>query len=144
MTHTGSRVTAAPPGDPPAARVTGMRCSIPVVTVAFAALALAGCATSSGTASSAASSAPLKSAADAQVCKRLEAYPKISTAAGTKKYVTWLSRQAALPGVSQVLSEDLQASAADLTSYLKGTGTQQQVGADANKLQALCGAYGVG
>ena len=121
-----------------------MRCSIPVVTVAFAALALTGCATSSGTPSSAASSAPLKSAADAQVCKLLEAYPKISTAAGTKKYVSWLSRQAALPGVSQVLSEDLRANAADLTSYLKRISTQQQVGADASKLQALCGAYGVG
>jgi hypothetical protein len=121
-----------------------MRRSIPVVTAAFAALALTGCATSSGTPSSAASSAPLKSAADAQVCKRMEAYPKISTAAGTRKYVSWLSRQAALTGVSQVLSEDLRASAADLTSYLKGTGSQPQVGADANKLQALCRAYGAG
>jgi hypothetical protein len=121
-----------------------MRCSIPVVTVAFAAAALTGCAASAGTPSSPASSAPLKSAADTQVCKRLESYPKISTAAGTKKYASWQSRQAALPGVSQVLSEDLQASAADLTSYLKGTRSQQQVGADANKLQALCGAYGVG
>jgi hypothetical protein len=121
-----------------------MRCSIPVVTVAFAALALTGCTSSAGTPSSAASSAPLKSAADTQVCKRLDAYPKISTAAGTKKYASWLTRQAALAGVSQVLAEDLQASAADLTSYLKGAGTQQQVGADANKLQALCGAYGVG
>jgi hypothetical protein len=121
-----------------------MRCSVPVVTVALAALALTGCATASGAPSSAASSAPLKSAADTQVCKRLEAYPKISTASGTKKYVSWLGRQAALPGVSQVLSEDLQANAADLTSYLKGNGTQEQVGADANKLQALCAAYGVG
>jgi hypothetical protein len=121
-----------------------MRCSVPVLTVTVAALALTGCATASGASSSAASSPPLKSAADTQVCKRLEAYPKISTAGGTKKYVSWLGRQAALPGVGQVLSQDLRANGADLTSYLKGTGTQQQVGADANKLQALCAAYGVG
>ena len=121
-----------------------MRCSIPVVTVAFAALALTGCATSSGKPSPGTSSAPLISAGDTQVCKRLVAYPRISTAAGTKIYASWLSRQAALPGVSQVLSEDLQASAADLTSYLKGTSTQAQVGADADKLRALCVAYGVG
>jgi hypothetical protein len=114
------------------------------MTMAFAALALTGCATSAGKPSPAASSAPLVSAADAQVCKRLVAYPRISTAVGTRTYASWLSRQAALPGVSQVLSEDLQASAADLTSYLKGTSTQAQVGADANKLLALCGAYGVG
>lgn len=121
-----------------------MRCSTPVVTMALAALALTGCATSSGAPSPAASSAPLISAADTQVCKRLVAYPRISTAAGTKSYASWLSRQAAVPGVSQVLSEDLRASAADLTSYLKGTSTQAQVGADANKLRALCSAYGAG
>jgi len=121
-----------------------MRWSLPLVTAACAALALAGCGTSSGPPSSAASSAPLNSAADKQVCKRLEAYPRIATAAGTRKYASWLSRQATLPGVSRVLSEDLQASAADLTSYLHGNATQQQVGADANKLLALCGAYGVG
>jgi hypothetical protein len=79
-----------------------------------------------------------------QVCKRVEAYPKISTKAGQERYASWLGRQAALPDVNQVLSEDLQANAVDLTSYLKGNGSQQQVGADANKVQALCGAYGVG
>jgi hypothetical protein len=122
-----------------------MRCSIPsipVVTVICAALALAGCA-SSGTPSSGASSAPLKTAADAQVCQRVKAYPTIATAADMKKYARWLSRQSALPDVSPVLSEDLQASAADLAAYLKGNVSRAQVGADANKVKALCGAYGV-
>jgi hypothetical protein len=80
---------------------------------------------------------------DRQVCRRLESYPKISTTTDAKKYAAWLGRQAALGGLSSVLAADLRANATDLTAYLAGNGTQQQVGADANKLQALCGAYGV-
>jgi hypothetical protein len=120
-----------------------MRCSIPVVTV-FVALALTGCAASSDASSPSAShTAALRSAADIRVCKALKAYPKITTVAGSRKYASWLDGEAARSGVSPVLAEDLTAASADLTSYLKGTTSQSQVGADANKLQALCGAYGV-
>jgi hypothetical protein len=124
-----------------------MRCSILVVSV-FAALALTGCGASSGGQSSAAgssahSASTSRSPADVQVCKGLAAYPKITTVAGSRKYAAWLSRQAAVTGVSLVLSEDLKAAGADLTDYLKGTISQSQVGADADKLQAVCGAYGV-
>jgi hypothetical protein len=78
-----------------------------------------------------------------QVCKRLKAYPKSTTVAGAKKYVTFLVRQDKLRGVSLALSGQLEAAATDLTSYLTGIGSQQQVGADANKLQSICNDYGV-
>jgi hypothetical protein len=120
-----------------------MRCSLPVVTAAVAVLALAGCGSSSGTSSSPASSPPLKSPADVQVCQHVKAYPAFTGAAGMKKYASFLSRQAKVPDVNQVLAEDLQASAEDLDAYVKGNASQAQVGADANKVKALCGAYGV-
>jgi hypothetical protein len=127
-----------------------MRCLAPVVTVS-AALALTGCA-ASATQSAAGNSPPAVAApaashagtsADVQVCKRLKAFPRSTTVAGAKKYVTFLVRQDKLRGVSLALSGQLEAAATDLTSYLTGIGSQQQVGADANKLQSICNDYGV-
>jgi hypothetical protein len=97
----------------------------------------------------AACSAPLAhhtSGADANVemCKKIEAYPKVTTVLAERKYIAFLHHLLPAPGVSARLSITVKGIAYELTMILKTEGaTSGPVTLNAKGLNAVCASYGV-